>query len=1469
MHGTDAVDTTCNGCPTTSPPPPPPPPPSSAVIPVTNDWPSFPSTVAWLEGVCGCELDVSDVVTTTPSLSLEEGDVHPAVMCSADGDVVLGVGDTVRTKPYSAQLLHQRCGWARSMAVFCGREGTIERLQVNEDRAQVLLAFVGCEIDPAYTVNGRRDVCWFDYESLDCRAGTRLPTPPGGWYERLLRFPFAVGDSVRVQPYCDAMRAMRCGWDTSARDTAGQVGTIVCVFITAAAAQVQLSFSTTSGWRQVWWDLEYLEIPAYRVKQAHTTMTGFCKGTVTIKASSVRSCPRHHSCEWVRNPYSSRGCATVECEGCGHSVTDRAVLHCDTCDFDLCEDCAADTKVISRATDALTAMSCLIRVGDIPEPWLPPLTKALEKNAYGHVALRRIVLEDGRDAVHLCTTGDVRYIAAVLEGVMLCSIHGSEETAAGTPLVNQVGSVDASILAAIERSFRCTVVLPPCDVDSGTVMLLCPSTERAGAAGKLVWYCSARRVVLRIDPSERGVVQRKVSEIREHAKCHVSLEHGTLVKLFGLPNAVRATRSAIDVLLKAHRAATQRDRVDKAMAGVVSSLCEVRVSVPISAALQAVLSQLHEPAPQNATTAAVPPKRAQPDNIPHLRQQIHAELTQLQQTGTTELLRVGALRKPLQLPGNVAGMRAFLLGERVVRGHDWAWDDQDGGVGQIGRVFDFPVRHEMTEGGLVDGWVSVEWANRSRFNYRVGSQQDVVHATHEGEQTHDEGNYSEELPQRLTQHRQAHIYLANAVGTLRVQHQQLLLDVDQGHSVSQGTRRDALQQRLHQATRDKARLEHSVQGCLASLSRETERTRQTLGRVEVDLGSGVDVAPVREASPPLSGLQLQGTADMLTQHLESLRGLRTQLQRHSGAVCSRLAEHATELRRVLGEEIRRQRFSGWDIILRVMQETNALIQYHAGDNKLVLTGGESAVSDAKAQLRSYTVKDLYALSRLHATVPVTPAQHTQLTHLQRLLCRIIVETTGVESALPEQHNDTHHLRLEGTRAQIERAVHLLSSRLACTPPLGSADIIWEQAEMEASSLTASLVCTETDEVALGSLCAACTDPLTSENTLQLLCGHRAMCASCLRQWVATNLSERRPATCTDPECKRMLTAGEYRALMQHNDPTADPAVCNDYEHILAREKLRQHTVSCTQCDGFAVRDEAGCLAPIACADCGSMLCARPGCGDAHFFLDCDEVASARKAMLLRRRARSTDVADINLKLQQLEEASLTQGVLQSEMRGDGATRPCPACGALVHKDGGCDSMRCSCGQQFCHLCLSTTCTLVEASGVKTPCQPERLSERIHTALASHRGTVVFERWTHCDVCDCYPVALEKRLFACTTCLNWYVCESCESAGLADTAHPSTHLLVEIDKAPETQFVCTDPPPPGPDYELDWSAIKAGCGTLKTQASFGTASPRRGTLSDVEVEESVSILIEPITPLDTALQVSDAVRFEFAHVEQQL
>eukprot|EP01062_Namystynia_karyoxenos_P066341 TRINITY_DN602_c0_g3_i1.p1 TRINITY_DN602_c0_g3~~TRINITY_DN602_c0_g3_i1.p1 ORF type:complete len:1852 (+),score=550.67 TRINITY_DN602_c0_g3_i1:112-5556(+) len=1471
-------------------------------VAVQCDWPLFPEAVRWIEDASGGRVELSavrrsdgggEVPTVAAPADLPDCEVWPPIPgddAVPDSQVrEVREGDAVRTLPYDARMRTQRCGWGAHMAAFCGKEAVVKRLIVSEERAQVLLRFRDVVVDPLAGIpEDRRDQAWFDYEWVEVPEGSRLPSPPGGWYEKLRRFPLQVGDICRVRPYDPRMRRMRSGWDDRMHRLAGRAGVILRVVVTARLAQASLAFNLPQGEATAWWDLEWLDVPpAARVAAAGPPVTtGICSGHVTVVASAVRQCPQGHAClRWVRDPYEARAGGAVECEGCGRGgIRGEEVLHCAYCDYDLCAACATGARVVERAEAVIAALSTWARAGGLREDWLPLIGEQLQHCADSpgaRVALRPCRLSDGRAATLCVTLGATAPVATAVGGRIICRIPQAGGGAGPAAL----SRVDADVLLGIERAFRCRVATLPTaqHQPAATVAVLGPRENRSKAAGKLVWYSASRRVVVRVPPSETGVIQRKVREIRERAKCHVSVDGGAVVKLIGLAHAAAAARIAIRQLLAQHRAALQQQRVDRALRAAVAELCEVRVTVPIAAPLRAVLSQLHEPAPDNRAAAAAAAHAARArrrllqeseEDVRAIRAQAEEALVELHRAARGELSALG-IDADLAMPANVAGVRPFRVGDRVVRGPDWDWGDQDGGEGaEPGRVVDLPVREEVVgghQGGLIEGYLTVEWAAGQRYNYRVGREREVIHAAEEGEEL-GEGNEGDSVAQRLLRHKQALLHLVNAAAALAAQQRLLLAAAGDDDPPRAGGWlsgwREQLQQWLHAATRNKARAERAVAAAVAALAREEARAACTVAITE-------SLPPPTPGGSCAAGIvdaeQARGAA---TRHAAAVRALKERVQHDGDHAVSQLARRSAKLRRALAEELQRRKFTGWDIILSIMQETGALCEYRSGDSHLVLSGAEAAVRRARELLRGLTVRDLYAWARCEATLALPPAAFEQAGRLHCTLLRIAEQISGAESVAPLE---PCCVAIRGTRPQIRHAAELLRQRLdlpapvqlrwvddlpllSPPPPTGPSTAADELAELEglppralkalarrlglprdleedfdgspdyvawitscrgAASGSApetpsrrrggmdAAPLVEEAPATIGAECCVCFGELTSASAATLICGHAA-CVDCLRQWADECMQRREAVECPSRGCRHVLTSAEYREVVGRTGGDAGGASMTEYELRMARHKLQGAVRECHACaSGFAVMADDGSSVPISCGSCGTMLCPF-GCGEgAHCFLLCSEAKVARRATLLRRRGRARELSvrqGLDAELKRLGEVALSEASLQGEMTAEGETRPCPRCGALVCRIGGCASMQCSCGHRFCHRCLQPDCELVEAPGPKLRCDPGGLAERVRSAVAVHEGRTVYEGWALCDVCDRYPLPSSVPLYSCAQCTDWHVCGDCETAGLADTQHDPSHVLFELNRIGEPTGPRPDPPPMGPDYKLDWGEI---------------------------------------------------------------
>lgn len=84
------------------------------------------------------------------------------------------------------------------------------------------------------------------------------------------------------------------------------------------------------------------------------------------------------------------------------------------------------------------------------------------------------------------------------------------------------------------------------------------------------------------------------------------------------------------------------------------------------------------------------------------------------------------------------------IGMKVVRGKDWRWDNQDGGVGNVEVIIDEKTSPE---------WIRVQWPSGSRQNYRIGSKESYDLYIAPGETIKSTSNNSSLINnQKTTQH---------------------------------------------------------------------------------------------------------------------------------------------------------------------------------------------------------------------------------------------------------------------------------------------------------------------------------------------------------------------------------------------------------------------------------------------------------------------------------------------------------------------------------------------------------------------------------------------------------------------------------------------------------------------------------------------------------------------------------------------
>lgn len=216
------------------------------------------------------------------------------------------------------------------------------------------------------------------------------------------------------------------------------------------------------------------------------------------------------------------------------------------------------------------------------------------------------------------------------------------------------------------------------------------------------------------------------------------------------------------------------------------------------------------------------------------------------------------------------------------------------------------------------------------------------------------------------------------------------------------------------------------------------------------------------------------------------------------------------------------------------------------------------------------------------------------------------------------------------------------------------------------------------------------------------------CRSCLKEWLAVQVENTKYDNISCPECPEIMhnsdikfhaarsvynrfddlerrgiadktpgwrwcLAPRCKAGQVHHAPT------QTHPSIKGLGPLRRTERRVKKFDGF-VSGPNICI----CHKCGAKACAscdRPW----HEGETCEEYQKRLKAQNLQ------------------EEEAASQKTIQKQ------SKPCPTCKANIERNGGCDAMRCKCGEHFCFLCLRTY-SVINQTGHEPTClysQPGR------------------------------------------------------------------------------------------------------------------------------------------------------------------
>ncbi len=203
-------------------------------------------------------------------------------------------------------------------------------------------------------------------------------------------------------------------------------------------------------------------------------------------------------------------------------------------------------------------------------------------------------------------------------------------------------------------------------------------------------------------------------------------------------------------------------------------------------------------------------------------------------------------------------------------------------------------------------------------------------------------------------------------------------------------------------------------------------------------------------------------------------------------------------------------------------------------------------------------------------------------------------------------------------------------------------------------------------------CLICLEDKSRNNFCQLSCGH-GYCRDCLHEQLTVAVRSRSSRTlhCPNPGCGRSFSETDI-AVIAH-----DTALINALRDVQFQEFVTQHgaqfrqcpTANCSYIYEFGGRPET-----ITCPSCRQRYCS--DCRFAHErWMTCAQAEEERTSIAARAESDRKIASDP----QAAERA--TQLLLQSR------TKQCPRCHQGVEKNGGCDHMTCTCGYEFCWLCL--------------------------------------------------------------------------------------------------------------------------------------------------------------------------------------
>ncbi|KAG8377711.1 hypothetical protein BUALT_Bualt08G0061200 [Buddleja alternifolia] len=193
-------------------------------------------------------------------------------------------------------------------------------------------------------------------------------------------------------------------------------------------------------------------------------------------------------------------------------------------------------------------------------------------------------------------------------------------------------------------------------------------------------------------------------------------------------------------------------------------------------------------------------------------------------------------------------------------------------------------------------------------------------------------------------------------------------------------------------------------------------------------------------------------------------------------------------------------------------------------------------------------------------------------------------------------------------------------------------------------------------------CGVCFEEFPANEMTKMDCGH-CFCNECWTEHFIVKINEgkSRQITCMAHKCHSICDEGQIRDLVS----AKDPVLAAKFERFLLESYIEdnkrvQWCPSVPHC-GNAIRVENDGYCEVECA-CGKQFC-----------FSCSSEAHSPCSCLMWQ-----------LWEKKCQDESETVNWFTTN------TKLCPKCSKPVNKDGGCNHVRCVCGQSFCWLCGAAT-----------------------------------------------------------------------------------------------------------------------------------------------------------------------------------